>query len=376
MRVALKEAVWERDGETLLVVCDHSKAIELHDPTGQVETLLRVLADQPGPYAVLRERLSEAGAEVTAEELEGALGALDALRLLRDPDAGVPAAEQGRYFSNFAFFELFVSRETSAAEYQRRLREAHVLQLGTGGLGSNVLQSLAGLGVGRLTLVDSDVVEPRNFARQFLYREADIGCSKVERAAAWLRAFHSGIEVNAIERWVAGPEDLTDLLDGVDLVVSGIDQPNQVDSWVNQACVYAAVPWVRGGMSGSQLLYFSVDPGRSACHACRAAAYGDDGATASQLPRQAERARQLSSQLDRLNRGIGPAAALVGSLVAFEALRYLTGFQPPYGAGADVIVEVADGCQQRKEPWPADPDCQLCAAARAARDDLAPEPAR
>jgi hypothetical protein len=109
-----------------------------------------------------------------------------------------------------------------------------------------------------------------------------------------------------------------------------------------------------------------VDPGRSACYACRINAYGDGIDTkASVLSEHQMIAQQLSAAVPRVNRAAGPAAALIGSLVAFEAMRYLTGYEPPYGAGADVLVEITNGCVQRKEPWPADPGCEVCAAARA-----------
>ncbi|OLF07410.1 hypothetical protein BLA60_28030 [Actinophytocola xinjiangensis] len=364
--IGVKECAWERVGDSVLVVCDPSTVIELADPGGTVSTLLTVLAEHPGDLAALRERLADAGVTVGEGELAEALVALDGLRLLVDPSrhAGAGREDAGRYFSNLAFFDLYATRDIADRDLQARLSGAHVLQLGTGGLGSNVLQSLAGLGVGRLTLLDVDVVEPKNLARQFLYREKDIGVPKVTRAADWVREFNSGIEVSAVRRWVAGPGDLTDLLDGVDLVVSGIDQPNEIDQWVNEACVPAGVPWIRGGMSGSRLVYFSVRPGVSACYACRITAYGDgiDRAPTVLDGRQAV-AQRLSAAVPRVNRAVGPAAALIGSLVAFEAMRYLTGYEPPFGAGADVLVEVTGGCAQRREEWPRDPGCPVCARA-------------
>jgi molybdopterin/thiamine biosynthesis adenylyltransferase len=368
MKVGLKDCAWERAGDSVVIVCDPSKVLELADPEGTVATLLSVLGDHPGERAELLTRLLAAGVEVTAAELDAAIAALDGLRLLVNPDehAGLDREDAGRYFSNLAFFDLYATASTSDREMQRRLRDAHVLQLGTGGLGSNVLQGLAGLGVGKLTLLDRDVVEPRNLARQFLYTEADIGASKVERAAAWVRRFNSRIDVTAVQRWVGGPDDLADLLPGVDLVVSGIDRPAQIDRWVNDACVRAGVPWIRGGMTGSRLVYYSVDPGRSACYACRINAYGDGAdVQASVLSEHQTIAQRLSAAVPRVNRAAGPAAAMIGSLVAFEAMRYLTGYEPPYGAGADVLVEITGGCVQRKEPWPADPGCAVCAAARA-----------
>jgi molybdopterin/thiamine biosynthesis adenylyltransferase len=368
MRIGLKPCEWERAGAALIVVCDPSRSVELDDPEGQVEQLLTALREHPGTMAELRAHLAGAGLTVDADELRAALSALDDLRMLRDLDRVVDREQTGRAFSNLAFFELYATLGTSEAELHQRVSDAHVLQLGTGGLGSNVLQSLAGLGVGRLTLLDNDDVEPKNLARQFLYREADLGRSKVHRAAEWVRSFHSGIEVDAVRRWVGGPDDVAGLLTGVDLVVSGIDQGERIDNWVNEACVRAGVPWIRGGMTGSQLIYFSVDPGRSGCYECRVRAYGDGkGITSAVLPPPAVTAQRLSARIPRVNRANGPSAALIGSLVAFEALRYLSGYEPPYAAGAEVLVDVSGGCAQRREPWPRDPDCAVCAAAVTAR---------
>ncbi|WP_433047882.1 HesA/MoeB/ThiF family protein [Dactylosporangium sp. CS-033363] len=362
MRIGLKQCAWERSGDGLLLVCDPSRAIELGDPEGQVERLLTVLRDHPGTAGELRAALAADGVEVTPDELADALAALDGLRILCDPDRSADRESAGRDFSNLAFFDLFASLERSDADLLARVRGAHVLQLGAGGLGSNVLQSLAGLGVGRITILDDDVVEPRNLARQFLYREADLGTPKVERAAAWVRAANPAIDVRTVRRWIGGPADLADLLPGVDVVVSGIDQGEHIDAWVNAACVAAGVPHVRGGMTGSQLIYYSVDPGRSACVACRVRAYGDGrGAEATALAPAAVTAQRLSARVPSLNRANGPAAALVGSLVAFEALRYLTGYEPPYVAGAEVLIDIAGGCTQRREAWPRDPACPVCA---------------
>jgi hypothetical protein len=81
---------------------------------------------------------------------------------------------------------------------------------------------------------------------------------------------------------------------------------------------------------------------------------------------------RLCERLPRFNPGIGPAAALVGSLVAFEALAYLTGYQPPSAAGRIVSVDLRDGFRLRRDPWPADPDCPLCQVAGARRAVAAP----
>src|SRR4029453_3700010 len=217
----------ERCGDALVIVYDPCKQIELDDPDGRAEALLAALTTGPQTLPELRERLAGSGVDVDISELGEAVAALDSVRLLEDADGTAESLElDGRYHSNQAFFELVATLDSPKVELQRRLDAAHVLPLGPGGLGSNVLQSRAGLGVGRLTLLDYDLAEPRNFARQFLYRHSDMGCSKVWRAAEWVREFDPRIQVAGGERRGEGREHVADLLNGVDLVVSGIDQPN------------------------------------------------------------------------------------------------------------------------------------------------------
>jgi molybdopterin-synthase adenylyltransferase len=371
MDVSLKSCAWERDGDALFVLHDPGQRVEMYDPDGHAERLLTALASGPHTWASLREAVAGLGVDATVTEIRAAVQALSEVAVVVRPDPRRAESDYAeRYFTNLAFFDLFSSLETTAPEYQDRLARARVLQLGVGGLGSNSTMGLAGLGVGHLTLLDDDVVELRNFSRQFLYRQTDIGRSKVHRAAEWVRAFQPDIDVTAVQRRVNGPGDVADLLDGIDLVVSGIDQPAAVDLWVNEACMNAGVPWVRGGMTGSTLVYFSVDPGRSACFACRERTRTVDLATEGRPGVDA----RLCARLERINPGVGPAAKLVGSLVAFEALRYLTRYQPPYAAGAEVVVDLRAGCTSRREAWQQDPDCALCRKAAAAVRDAQPVP--
>jgi molybdopterin/thiamine biosynthesis adenylyltransferase len=382
VRVTLKDAAWERVGDVLVVVSDPRTRIELDDPNGSAEALLGALADGPLTLQELAGRLARAGIRVTEAQLSGALDAFDSLKLLEDadrrhmPDPG----DDERFHSNLAFFGLFATLGRGRAAMQEDLRGAHVLQLGTGGVGANVLQSLSGLGVGRLTLLDADLVEPRNFARQFVYRHQDIGSSKVERAAGWVRAYDPRIEVDVVERWITGPQDIADLLDGVDVVSSAVDRPAGVDLWVNEACMRAGIPWVRGGVWGNRAVYYSVDPGVSSCLACQerdptrepapgAGAENADSADFVDLavagPADVDGvAERLSVRIASINRAIGPLAALTGSLVALEVLRYLLRHEPPQAAGATVVVDVAGGVAQERHDRPANPRCPLCSHAR------------
>jgi molybdopterin-synthase adenylyltransferase len=361
----LKNAVWQRTGDDLYVVSEAETQIVLSDPGGQVEHLLGLLRDGTRDEAQLAAALAEHGVPATHSEVTAAIAALDELGLLVDAAAptSMPDGQAERYVSNLAFFETFASLERPPASFQGALLDAHVVFLGTGGVGSTAIQALTGAGVGRMTLVDNDVVELRNFARQYLYRASDIGLPKVERAAAWVRAFSPPTDVRAVSRWIGAPADVADLLPGADLVVSAIDQPDRVDEWVNEACVAAGVPFVRGGMYAQRLAYLSVDPGRSACLAC------DQQELAATGPELGVTPERLATGLDRVNRGIGPVASMVGGLVAMEALRYLTRFAPPVAAGRQRFVDFATGDQETRV-WTRWPGCPVCATAPAPRGSV------
>lgn len=356
----LKDVVWQRAGDQVRVVYDVRDHFLLDDPDGQVETLLELLAEGGRSLPELADAFARRGTRVPERDLAEAVAMLDAHRLLEDERrlGWIDPAGQQRYFSNLGFFESFATLHRSRDDFQLALRDAHVLVLGTGGLNSNTIPHLCGLGVGRLTLLDRDAVERRNFARQYLYRHADIGARKVELAADWVRSFDPSIKVEALDRGVDRAEEVGELVDrfAPDVVMSGIDSPAQIDRWVNDACAGRGVPYVRGGMYVTQGLVWSVDPGVSGCRSC----LPDDDEVEDPGGRQRE-AIALFGTKPRTNRGIGPVAGLLGALCAFEVLRYLTRFEPPAYAGRPMFIDFAGGCAVRlADPWPRTRRCPAC----------------
>jgi len=200
---------------------------------------------------------------------------------------------------------------------QDALARASVLVLGAGALGSPVAMYLAGAGVGRLGIVDDDDVELSNLHRQLLHFTPDLGLPKAHSAAAKLGFLNPEVAVEPYQvRLDAG--NAAGLLEGADLVVDCSDS-FETRYAVNAACCAARIPLVEAGVLGTSGLVMGIRPGETACYRCAFPAPPPDApscATAGVL---------------------GPAAGVVGSLQALEALKLLAGLD---GALLDAFLQV------------------------------------
>ena len=133
-------------------------------------------------------------------------------------------------------------------EGQARLRAAHVLVVGAGGLGCPVIQYLAGAGVGRLTIIDPDVVDLGNLHRQPLYRLDDIGLPKAEVAKDRIAAIDPEIAVEAIVE-VLDPLSARILATQADVVVDAADS-FAVTYTLSDCCLENHVPLVSASALG------------------------------------------------------------------------------------------------------------------------------
>lgn len=125
-------------------------------------------------------------------------------------------------------------------EGQRKLKEAKVLVIGTGGLGAPLLQYLAAAGVGHLGIVDFDIVDQSNLQRQVLFGMEDIGRPKVEAASERLRNLNPDIEIRTFNTRFTSKNAL-DIMKGYDLVADGTDNfPTRY--LVNDAAVILDIP--------------------------------------------------------------------------------------------------------------------------------------
>src|SRR5690554_4022244 len=127
---------------------------------------------------------------------------------------------------------------------QEKLKAAHVLVIGAGGLGCPVALYLGAAGVGHLTLVDDDQIELANLQRQIAFQQSWIGDSKAERLAERVRAINPEITVNAVNRRVDS-DDLKQLVGESTLVLDCTDNFNTRFA-LNRASVLSKVPLVSG----------------------------------------------------------------------------------------------------------------------------------
>lgn len=131
-------------------------------------------------------------------------------------------------------------------EGQRRLKNAKVLCVGTGGLGSPLLLYLAAAGVGRLGIVDFDVVDESNLQRQIIHTTADVGKKKVVSAKEKINAINPNVQIDIYEEPLTS-ENALDIMKPYDVVVDGTDNfPTRY--LVNDACVMLGIPNVYGSI--------------------------------------------------------------------------------------------------------------------------------
>jgi adenylyltransferase/sulfurtransferase len=244
------------------------------------------------------------------------------------------------------------------ASGQARLARSRVLVVGAGGLGSPVLQYLAGAGVGSLTVIDHDTLDPSNLHRQPLYALEDAGRSKAELAVAALAKLNPRVRVEArAERF--GPANALDLVADHDLTVDCSDN-NRTKFLVNDAALLAARPAVFASVYQyeGQLQVYKPDP-EHACLRClwpEATADGIVGNCAEAgvlgpVP-GALGAMQAILALEIL---LGIGSQLRGEVLLFDFQRFSTlGLRAPRHHGC-----VAPRCCRVRELEPEDPDLEV-----------------
>ncbi|GAA4522366.1 adenylyltransferase/sulfurtransferase MoeZ [Nonomuraea ferruginea] len=223
---------------------------------------------------------------------------------------------------------------------QKRLKNAKVLCVGAGGLGSPALLYLAAAGVGTLGIIDFDVVDDSNLQRQVIHGQADVGRPKAESAADSVRAINPLIDV-VIHNTTLTTENVMEIFSQYDLILDGTDN-FATRYMVNDAAVLLGKPYVWGSIYrfDGQASVFWAEQGP--CYRCLYPEPPPPG----MVPSCAE------------GGVLGVLCASVGSIQVNEAIKLITGIGEPL-VGRLMIYDALE-MKYRDVKVRKDPECVLC----------------
>lgn len=224
---------------------------------------------------------------------------------------------------------------------QIRLREARVLIIGAGGLGSPTAFYLAAAGVGALGLIDADNVELTNLHRQILHATKDLGKAKVESGKDTLTDLNPDVEVITYHCRL-DPKNVDALFADYDFVVDGSDN-FETKFLVNDAAVRMEKAYSHAGIVRWQGQVMTIIGGKTACYRCL-------------FKDPPEPAEILNCQQSGI---IGAVAGTIGSIQATEAIKYLIGFEENLLTDR-LLTYDARSLKFRQLQVTKDPQCKAC----------------
>jgi molybdopterin/thiamine biosynthesis adenylyltransferase/rhodanese-related sulfurtransferase len=231
-----------------------------------------------------------------------------------------------------------------ATDGQKRLKNAKVLAVGAGGLGSPTLMYLAAAGVGTLGIVDFDVVDESNLQRQVIHGQSDVGTSKAVSAKESIREINPLIDVVLHEERLDST-NVMEIFRQYDLIVDGTDN-FATRYMVNDAAFFLGKPYVWGSIyrfDGQASVFWPTAPGGQApCYRCLYPEPPPPG----MVPSCAE------------GGVLGVLCASIGSIQTTEAIKVLTGIGEPL-VGYLMVYDALE-MEYRKIKVRKDPECPLC----------------
>jgi len=248
--------------------------------------------------------------------------------------AGLDAPRRARYSRHLLIPEV-------GEEGQLKLLDSKVLLIGAGGLGSPASLYLAAAGVGRIGIVDADVVDESNLQRQIVHSTESLGEPKVESAKRTIEALNPDVEVVAYKERLTSENIERILADGWDVIVDGADNfPTRY--LVNDASVWHKIPVVHGSIYRFEGQVTVFKPHEGPCYRCLFP-----------TPPPPELAPSCAE-----GGVLGVLPGVIGSLQASEALKLALGIGEPLIGRLllfDALAATFDEVKLRR-----DPDCPVC----------------
>lgn len=226
---------------------------------------------------------------------------------------------------------------------QKRLKNAKVLVIGAGGLGSPALLYLAAAGVGTLGIVEFDEVDESNLQRQIIHKQSTVGQPKADSAAAAIKEVNPYVEI-VLHDVRLDNDNVREIFTGYDLIVDGTDN-FATRYMVNDAAYFLGIPYVWGSIyrfDGQASVFAPTLTDDAPCYRCLYPEPPPPG----MVPSCAE------------GGVLGVLCASIGSIQVNEAIKMLTGMGEPL-VGKLMIYDALE-MEYRKLKVRKDPNCALC----------------
>lgn len=234
---------------------------------------------------------------------------LNRLRRVAQPVSEPPPSRSGAFSDEeLERYARHITLPDIGGQGQKALKAAKVLVVGAGGLGSPVLLYLAAAGVGRIGVIDPDLVSLSNLQRQIIHRDADQDIPKVFSAERAMKAINPHLDVRPYHRALAA--DFADaLFTEYDLIIDGTDR-FESRAMINAAAVAAKRPLLAGAISAweGQITLYAPDQ-NGPCMAC----------VFPHPPKAGMAATCAETGV------IGALPGIIGTMMALEAIKHITG---------------------------------------------------
>jgi adenylyltransferase/sulfurtransferase len=155
-----------------------------------------------------------------------------------------------------------------------KIRKAKICVVGVGGIGNPVVTQLTAMGIGKIKIVDRDVIEISNLHRQHIFTEKDVGRVKVEAARDRLEQINPSVEIEALPISVT-TFTAQKIIEGYDIVVDALDSIDARYA-LNDACIKLNIPLIYAGALGMLGSVCTIIPNESACLRCMFPALAED----------------------------------------------------------------------------------------------------
>ena len=292
------------------------KAIHLrtHD-----QTIKRLLLNMDGQTPV--EELGESvGVDVTTKEFADLITYLKRKAIIANDQLVVKRSDYSQYRRVIHFIEDYSFSDKSLLEMWENIRNATVVIIGLGAVGTWVAINLVQSGVKNFIFIDNDIVDITNLHRQFGYTEHDIGKKKTSVLAKKLKQIEPLAKIKEINAFLNG-STLDSLDENVDLIINCADKPtvDQTSEWVGLYCMKKEIPHIVGGGYNMHLSLVgqTIIPFKTACYNC--------------FDMQLKEINDIEGtnikRLNTKNRKIGsfvPMCSIIASFIGMEAIKVLS----------------------------------------------------